>query len=616
MPSPRSTSGRHPLTDIQVLADPWKRTVRSGRQSETRTAMRWSKAFIPTLKETPSDAEIASHRLMLRAGMLRKLSSGIYNLLPLGMRSVLKVTSIVRQEMNRTGAQELLMPVLSPAELWRESGRWDVYGDELMRVRDRHKRQFALGPTHEEIITDIVRREVRSYRELPLTLYQIQTKFRDEIRPRFGVMRAREFMMKDAYSFHENEESLEETYRVMHGAYSRVFARCGLRFGAVEADSGAIGGDVTHEFMVFADSGESEVLHCACEYSATREGTKVAVPPVEDPREPKPMETVSTPAMKTVDQVTEFLGVEPHQLVKTLIYSHEDQHVAAMMRGDRDVSETKLTKIVGLAPLELATPETIESLTGAPLGFTGPVGLRGVRLIADHSVVTMTNMVTGANEEDAHLRNVNIDRDFKPDLVADIAVAREGDPCPRCGKPLSSYRGIEVGQIFKLGAKYTEKDSTGKGMEATFLDASGQERPFVMGCYGIGITRTVAAVIEQGHDEDGLAWPISVAPYEVHVLPVNVSHEKSRRLGDELHNELEARGVEVLLDDREERSGTKFKDADLVGVPYRVTIGERGLKKGIVEIRERRTKEVSEVPLDDAVATLSKIVADAKRQFL
>jgi len=571
--------------------------------------MRWSRAFIPTLKETPSDAEIASHRLMLRAGMLRKLSSGIYNLLPLGMRSVLKTAGIVREEMDRTGAQELLMPVLSPSELWRESGRWDVYGDELMRIRDRHKREFALGPTHEEIITDIVRKEVRSYRELPLTLYQIQTKFRDEVRPRFGVMRAREFMMKDAYSFHESEESLDETYRVMHGAYTRIFTRCGLTFGAVEADSGAIGGDVTHEFMVFADTGESEVLHCGCGFSATREGTTLEVPPVGPGGTARPMERVATPGMKTVEEVTGYLGVKPHDLVKTLIYTCRDEHVAAMVRGDREVSETKLSKATGLAPLELATPETIERLSGAPLGFTGPVGLKGARLIADHSVATMTNMVTGANEEDAHLRSVNLGRDFTPDEVTDIAVAEEGDPCPRCGAPLSSYRGIEVGQIFKLGTKYSES------MGATFLDAAGKERPFIMGCYGIGVTRTVAAAIEQHHDEDGLAWPISVAPYEVHILPVNVSHSESRELGERLHKELESRGLEVLLDDREERSGTKFKDADLVGIPYRVTVGERGLKKGIVEIRDRKTREVSEVPMAEAVGVVVKTVEDARRRY-
>jgi prolyl-tRNA synthetase len=571
--------------------------------------MRWTRAFLPTLKETPSDAEIASHRLMLRSGMLRKLSAGVYNILPLGLRSVHKAAQIVREEMNRTGAHELLMPVLSPAELWKESGRWDVYGEELMRVRDRHKREFALGPTHEEIITDIVRREVRSYRELPLTLYQIQTKFRDEVRPRFGVMRAREFMMKDAYSFHENEESLDETYRVMHGAYTRIFRRCGLDFGAVEADSGAIGGDVTHEFMVFADSGESEVLHCECGFSATREGTAVRVPPAEEAGRPKPLETVPTPGMKSVEEVTEFLGVRAHQLVKTLIYTCREHRVAALIRGDREVSDAKLTKATGLAPLELATPEVIESLTGAPLGFTGPVGLRGAQLVADHSVAAMANMVTGANQADAHFRNVNLERDFRPDVVADIAVALEGDPCPRCGKPLSSYRGIEVGQIFKLGTKYSTV------MRATFLDAAGREIPFVMGCYGIGVTRTVAAAIEQHHDADGIAWPISLAPYEVHVLPVNVTNAKAMELGNRLETELEERGVEVLLDDREERAGTKFKDADLVGVPHRVTIGERGLEKGIVELRERRTGETAEVPVADAVERIAATVREARSRF-
>jgi prolyl-tRNA synthetase len=571
--------------------------------------MKWTRFFSPTLKETPAEAEIKSHRLMLRAGMMRKVSAGVYSLLPLGLRATHKVERIVREEMNRTGALEILMPVLSPAELWRESGRWAVYGKELMRVEDRHGRFFALGPTHEEVVTDIARGEVRSYRQLPFTLYQIQTKFRDEVRPRFGVVRAREFIMKDAYSFHQTEESLQQTYADMYEAYTRIFKRCGLRFGAVTADSGAIGGDVTHEFMVFADTGESQVFACKCGYAATEEraeGEIVSHPADEKQRD---LEKVSTPGMKTVEEVTAYLEKEPWHLLKTILYNSDDQLVAVLMRGDREINEAKLNKVLGSTVLELATPEEIMKATGGPLGFSGPVGLTDIRVIADNSVSGMTNMVTGANEADTHLANVNLGRDFEVSEFHDLVQAVEGDRCKKCGEELTSWRGIEVGQIFKLGTKYSTS------MKAQFLDDKGTEHPFIMGCYGIGITRTVAAAIEQNSDDDGIFWPISIAPFEVHVLPTNMSDKALVEAAENIYRGLLDRGVEVIMDDREERPGGKFKDADLIGTPIRITVGERGMKEGIVEIRLRESGETTKVETGKAVDLALEMVGDLKKRY-
>jgi prolyl-tRNA synthetase len=572
--------------------------------------MRWSQGLIPTFKEDPADAETPSHRLMIRAGLMSKVAAGVYSLLPLGLRAVQKVEAIVRQEMNRAGAQEILMPVLSPRELWEESGRWKVYGDELMRITDRHDRQFALGPTHEEVVTDIVRRYVKSYRQLPITLYQIQTKFRDEIRPRFGVMRAREFMMKDAYSFHADEASLHESYRAMHLAYRRIFWRCGLRFGAVEAATGAIGGDTSHEFMVFAGTGESEVLHCECGYAATTEQaqTTLAAPAGGDEAE-RPLEKVSTPGKTSVEEVAAYLKVEPARLIKTLIYRTGDgEFVAALVRGDREVAEEKMMRALGGVGA-LATPAEIEKATGGPLGYSGPVGLGGLTVLADHSVAPLRNAVTGANEADAHYVNVNAPRDYRATREVDILLAREGDPCPRCGKAMGAYRGIEVGQIFQLGEKYSES------MQAGYLDETGSTRRFIMGCYGIGVTRTVAAAIEQHHDEHGVAWPASIAPYDVEVLPVNVSHDESVATATRLYRELGAAGISVLLDDRDERAGNKFKDADLVGMPLRVTVGERGLVDGVVELRVRKTGVTMKIPVDDAAARVREAVAAQIREL-
>jgi len=571
--------------------------------------MRWTRTFIPTLKEDPSDAEIASHKLMVRAGLMRKLAGGVYTYLPLGLRALKKVERIVREEMDRTGALETLMPILHPAELWQESGRWDVYGKELFRVADRHDRQHALGPTHEEVITDLVRREIRSYRELPVTFYQIQTKFRDEIRPRFGVIRAREFTMKDAYSFHPDEESLRKTYMAMHEAYTRVFTRCGLRFAAVEADSGAIGGDYTHEFMVLAGAGESEVASCECGYSATLEHAETA--PVKQDGAAHTrlnIEKVRTPGMKTAEEVASFLGKPVSCLVKTLLYDAEGGAVAALIPGDRELNEAKLRHMLHVDAVAMASPERIQEVTGGPMGFSGPVGLKGLKLVADSRIKSMSDCVVGANEQDYHYTNANLGRDFEVTQFGDLVVARQGDPCVRCGRPVSISRGIEVGQIFELGTKYSKR------MNAHFLDHEGQERDFVMGCYGIGITRTVAAVVEQSHDEHGIIWPPSVAPYHVEVLPLNINDGPTMKLAEEVYASLTGNGYEVLLDDRDQRPGFKFKDADLIGMPFRVVIGEKALKEGRVEVRTRKTGETVKIPPDELLERIAGLLPEEVRR--
>jgi len=573
--------------------------------------MLWTKAFIPTLKENPAEAEIVSHKLMIRAGMMRKLGAGIYTYLPLGWRTIRKVEQIVREEMDRAGAQELLLPILSPAELWRESGRWDEYGKELMRLKDRHDREFALGPTHEEVITHTVRGEVRSYQELPLCLYQIQTKFRDEVRPRFGVMRGREFTMKDAYSFHRDEESLNDYYKVMNEAYSRIFTRCGLSFRAVLADPGIMGGEVSHEFMVLASSGETVVISCPneeCGYAATTD-TAVGNPSIPTKLK-EPMEQlreVHTPGQKTVEEVAAFLNVQPEKLIKTLIYNASGRRVAVLIRGDRDVNEAKLQKALRSHEVALADEETIKRVTGAPLGYAGPVKLAipsgEIRVIADKLTIKgICNGVTGANKADYHLMGVCDERDFEVDEWHDLLIVREGDKCPQCGKPLTAYRGIEVGQIFKLGKKYSES------MGATFSDKNGVAKPFIMGCYGIGVTRTAAAAIEQHHDENGIMWPMSIAPYRVEIIPMNVSDEASMKVAGELYRTLNEKGIEVLLDDRDERPGVKFKDADLIGIPLRVVVGPKGLAQGKIEIKYRGSKEVRLLDVSRAAEEIAAMV--------
>ncbi len=560
--------------------------------------MLYSRMLLPTLKESPADAEVLSQRLMIRAGMIKKSAAGIYDILPLGLRVLRKVESIVRQEMDRAGAQEVSLPLVIPSELWKESGRWDRYGPELLRVTDRHNREFCIGPTHEEVITDLVRGAVRSYRQLPINLYQIKTKFRDEIRPRFGLMRAREFVMKDAYSFHADEESAEREYENMLHAYTRIFERCGLEFRAVEAESGAIGGSFSHEFMVLADTGEDEVAACGkCGYAANVERAEVRAPartaPVRPSSPSEALKTVSTPGKKTVEEVSAFLGVSESDLIKTLVYETEKGPVAALVRGDLDINEMKLSRVLGVQDVCLADEDTVKAVTGAPSGFAGPVGLK-VPIYADYSVLSISSGVTGANEADAHLRNVAPWRDFEAQYE-DLAFARTGDGCPRCEGTLELRRGIEVGHVFKLGKKYSE------AMGAVFLDANGKEQPMIMGCYGIGIGRTAAASIEQNHDDAGIIWPTGLAPFGVEVLAVNAGHEATVSEAGRIYDELQKAGVEVLFDERDIRAGIKFKDADLIGIPVRITVGERNLAKGLVEIKNRRTGEVCKVKTEEAV---------------
>lgn len=554
--------------------------------------MRYSEMFLPTGREVPSDAELISHQLMIRAGLMRKLTSGVYSYLPLGYRVIRKFEQIVREEMNRAGAQEVFLPMVQPAELWQESGRWVHYGKELLRFRDRHDRECCLGPTHEEVITDLVRNEIKTYRQLPRNLYQIQTKFRDEIRPRFGVMRCREFGMKDAYSFDADEAGAEVSYRKMFEAYQRIFTRCGLNFRPVEADSGSIGGRYSHEFMVMADSGEDAICHCsACNYAANLEKAEIARPAEsETAGTTLDVEEVNTPEVRTIEEVCGFLQVAPYAVVKTLIFSADDTPVAVLILGDQEVNEIKVKNFLGCNSLELADDAMIRKVTGSPRGFAGAVGIQA-RVIADYSLLGMSDCVMGANREDYHLRHVKPGRDFQIADYADLRIIRESDPCPRCGGEVRFARGIEVGHVFKLGTKYS------KVMKAVFLDQSGKEKIMVMGCYGIGIGRTVAAAIEQNHDADGIVWPLPLAPYAVIITPVNVNEKMLADAAEELYRILTEKGVEVILDDRNERAGVKFKDADLIGIPYRVTVGPKRLAEGMMEIKTRRSGEVAILPV-------------------
>jgi prolyl-tRNA synthetase len=558
--------------------------------------MRFSSYFLYTLREVPSEAEVMSHRLMLRAGMIRKVAAGVYSLLPFGLRAVQRLERIVREEMNRAGAHEVFLPALQPAELWQQSGRWEVYGAELMRLRDRHQRDFCLGPTHEEVITSLVAGEVRSYRQLPQNLYQIQTKFRDEIRPRFGVMRGREFSMKDGYSFDRDEAGAEESYRRMFTAYENIFRRCGLGFRAVEADSGPIGGAFSHEFMVLADTGEDAVITCgSCSYAANMEKAELP-PPGPDPGEPSAGEPtpVHTPGMRTVEEVTSFLGVPPRRLVKTIVYRADAGYAAVLVRGDHQVNEVKLKNHLGVRDLTPASADDILRLTGGPVGFSGPVGLAGLTLLADREVMVLSGAVTGANRADHHLTGVQPGRDFVPDAVADLRQAMAGDRCPRCGGELGITRGIEVGHVFKLGTKYSEK------LSARFLDDAGRERPMIMGCYGIGIGRTVAASIEQNHDEKGIVWPRALAPFHVSLITLKRDDARSLEVSENLYRALGDAGLDTLWDDRDERPGVKFTDAELLGLPVRLTVGPRSVQEGKVEVKVRRDGRDLTLPLEGA----------------
>ena len=574
--------------------------------------MRWSKTLIPTLKEDPADAEVVSHKLLVRAGMIRPVSRGIYDYLPLGLRVIRKIETIVREEMDRAGAQELLLPVVSPAELWQESGRWEVYGKELLRFKDRQERDFCLGPTHEEIITDIVRRVVRSYRELPFNLYQIQTKFRDEIRPRFGLMRGREFIMKDAYSFHADITDCKREYENMFQTYKRIFSRCGLKFRPVEADTGAIGGSQSHEFQVLADSGEDAIVSCNhCEYAANIQKAELRRqrPAGRDVNtEPPALDKIATPGKKSVAEVAAFLRLPPDRFIKTLVFrTDQGQLVAALVRGDHDINATKLQEVLGCRGLALADEAEVVAAALVPPGFLGPIGL-ALHTVADWAIQGIQGAVTGANEVDAHYIHVDQERDFTPSAFADLRQAVAGDACPRCDEGvLEAHRGIEVGQVFYLGKKYSV------ALGATYLDAEGRELPIEMGCYGIGISRMVAAAIEQNHDANGIIWPFAIAPFHVLLLPINYKELAVQKVCDELYADLGKRGIEVLLDDREERPGVKFKDGDLIGIPLRVTAGAKGLQKGCLELRTRGDGKTTEVSIADAAQRIERIVSEAFR---
>jgi len=565
---------------------------------------RYSQFFIPTLKEIPAEAEIISHQLMLRAGMIRKLAAGIYTYLPFGLMAIKKTENIVREEMDRAGAIELLLPGVQPGDLWMESGRWDYYGPELLRFRDRHKRESCLGPTHEEVITDLARREIHSYKQLPINLYQIQTKFRDEIRPRFGIMRAREFIMKDAYSFDIDEEGAGKSYERMYAAYEAIFRRCGLIFRAVEADTGPIGGSFSHEFMVLSNSGEDDIVSCQnCQYASNLEKAEAIVREgeIKDIEKEKTLQIVDTPEIRTIDEVTKFLSISPQKLVKTLIYQTEHGPVAVLVRGDHELNETKLSNVLNVQELTMADPETVFDVTGAPMGFAGAIGLK-VRIVADLAIKEIKNMVMGANKNDKHVLNVNEGRDFHVEQYADLRMITSSDPCPRCGGKLRFGKGIEVGQVFKLGTKYSTT------LKANFLDKNGRETPIIMGCYGIGIGRVVAAIIEQSHDESGIIFPVSISPFEVTILPLEIHEATVRKVAENLYQHLNDLGLSVFFDDRDERPGFKLKDADLLGIPVRATVSLRTLKSDSVEIKLRSNQDLRLISINKTPKAIKEVV--------
>lgn len=562
--------------------------------------------YAPTLREVPSEAEIPSHQLLLRAGFMRKSTNGMYTLLPLAWRVIKKIEKIIREEMDRKGAQEIMMPIMQPAEIWQESGRWGAYGAEMIRLKDRHGHEYCLGPTHEEMVTTVVKSDVRSYRQLPLNLYQIQDKFRDERRPRFGLMRSRDFIMKDAYSFDRDEDGLDKSYEDMYDAYSCIFDRCGLTYRPVEADSGAIGGNGSHEFMVLADSGEAEIVYCSeCEYAADIEKAELHV--IEAPaEEAEAMEKVLTPNCKTIEDVCAYLKLPVEKSMKAVAFQSEKGLILCFVRGDHEVNEIKVVNTVGVTEVEMAEPELLTQ-AGTVGGYMGPVGLdpKKVIIVVDQSVMKMHNICCGANDEGYHFLNVNPGRDFTPTYVADIRLMAEGDPCPHCGAPVKKARGIEVGQVFKLFTKYSQ------AMKATFLDENGKEQPMVMGCYGIGVGRTMAAAVEQNNDKDGMIWPAAIAPYQVLVVPVNVKDADSNAKAEAIYNELLDAGLEVVIDDRKERPGVKFKDADLIGYPLRVVVGPKTLQTGELEVKIRKSGEVKMLPLNgDYVAAIKEILQE------
>jgi prolyl-tRNA synthetase len=566
--------------------------------------MKQSMSLIPTLREVPADADVKSHQLLLRAGFIRQNASGIYTYMPLGRKVLQKVEAIIREEMNHAGAAELFMPALQQAELWQESGRWYSYGPELMRLKDRNDREFALGATHEEVITSIVRDEVKSYKRLPLTLYQIQTKFRDEKRPRFGLLRGREFIMKDAYSFHATQESLDEVYERIFQAYSNVFRRCGLNFRAVIADSGAMGGKDTHEFMVLSDIGEDTIAYSdTSDYAANIEMAPVTAVYEKSGEPAKELEKVRTEGKKTIEEVSSFLNVEEKDCIKSLLFKVDDRFVLVLVRGDHEVNDIKLKNYYGAANVELADTNTTKEVLGCSVGSLGPIGVDGVEVLADHAVEAIVNGVCGANEEDYHYTNVNPDRDFKVTAFTDLRFIKEGDPSPDGQGTIVFAKGIEVGHVFKLGTRYSES------MNAEILDENGRSKPMIMGCYGIGVSRTMAAVAEQFNDENGLVWPTNISPFDVHLIAVNMKDSAQADLAEELYSSLQQAGMEILLDDRQERPGVKFADSDLIGLPVRVTVGKKA-SEGIVEVKIRKNGEMQEVHKDDLADTLKNILKE------
>ncbi len=577
--------------------------------------MRMSDMHLKTLREVPNEAEIASHILLLRSGMMKKLVSGVYGFMPLGWRTIRKIEDIIRSEMDAKGAQEIHCSALQPSELWEESGRWAKYGPELMRLKDRNGRDFCLGPTHEEIFTDIVRNDVTSHRQLPLNLYQIQTKYRDEARPRFGLMRSREFIMKDDYSFDKDEAGLDVSYKNMYDAYTKIFTRCGLKFRPVEADTGAIGGSNSHEFTALSEVGESEIAYCDnCDMAGTTERAEFKDTPVQEV-EMLPLEEVHTPGTKTIEEVAKFLDIPTSQTVKALIFvkynddlTEKDGYVIAFIRGDRELNMIKLVNALDIPEhaIEFADEAEVSAVTGCVGGFTGPMGLHDCTVVVDSELAGMKNLCAGANKENYHVKNVNYGRDYKGDIVVDIKLIREGDPCPNCEQPIKVARGIEVGQVFKLGTKYSEP------MKAYYKDENQQDQLIVMGCYGIGVTRTMAAIVEQHHDDNGIIWPMSVAPYHVVITLVGITDEVQKVVAEDIYEKLQAAGVEVILDDRDERPGVKFKDADLLGIPVRITVG-RGAANGVVEYKLRRDVDKVEKTPQQAIADAIAIVNAERR---
>lgn len=568
--------------------------------------MRMSNLLVPTLREVPSEAEIASHKLMLRAGYIRRMAAGIYSYLPLGLRSLQKVERIIREEMDASGAQELLMPALLPAEAYQASGRWDVFGASMFKLKDRGDRDFCLGPTHEELFTQTVINEVRSYKEYPKMLYQIQTKYRDEARPRFGLIRSREFIMKDAYSFDRDEAGLDASYKNMYDTYCRIFKRLGLNFTVVDADSGAMGGSGSQEFMVKSPVGEDGIAYCdGCGYAANYEKAPCAPTAKAYPEGELALEKVETPDAHTIEDLVGFFGYENYMFAKTIIYKADDKYIAAMVRGDREINEVKLKNLVGCTDdLELAEPAVVRELTHAQVGFAGPIGLE-IPVYADLEVMEMKNFIIGANETGFHYKNVNVNRDFTPDFVRDIRVITDGDVCPKCGAPIKTAQGIEVGHIFKLGTKYSE------ALGLKFQDEKGSDNIVLMGCYGIGVTRCISAAIEQNYDDNGIIMPVAIAPFEAAVVPVNVKDGAQRALAEELYGELRARGIDVVIDDRDERAGVKFKDMDLIGIPARIVVGKKAAD-GVVEFKRRTDEKSTDMPAADAIEALCSFIAENK----